>query len=628
MFINAINQIQNKIIMLVGDIDNQSLKSIYLSNKITGKRTYWEDVIRIYPDLVQKQGDELTKLVFNLDSDKLLLKERKLQIRGFQGVFSLSEDFSLENIISINPLILKIDDSFIQKSKGTIKQVNDEYIYIGTNRLIARKRTNNNYGTAHYPQYSEIKIDHEGKVNFNLPKINSDLKIVDRDIIDVLEVDNKNRSWPVNFDGVGNREFTVVNSVKHIMYKTNMNTFGIRFAASKRSYIKTVQLANNDIKLMFEETVRPIELWLSEISSNDVSDFQNIYIDFEVKNDEVTLHELVNKLQDMLANRIKFNFVIKYRTKDDAIINTVKLKKPLDKMSNGKLKLEIGLDRFNDAKFNLVSYKRDKVVQVGVLGSSQTRRIFTSSEYFNPDYKDYFFVPFTQHHSSIRSIVDEKPVKFIEKYYNGKDIVPLRPSLRRDMEKTFFSELKEANIDYLLIDLYSDVQMGVLEFEDGRVITYTMSQVDGDYIAEEVNQQVHISSMYNDPDYREKFNAALKIFREKLLNVIDEERIVIHAFDLNFEYMGNDGERHKYSKPASGIAQANRFAVELQADLMDTFPRAAVLDSREWKWIGDENMPSGNMPHHFQSGRYIKQLDEFAKIVAQRNKVIKDYGAK
>lgn len=625
MLINEINQIDGKIIMVVDKLDADSIHKIYLSNKITGKRTYWEEVIRIYPSEIKEQNNKNIKLVFDLKNEnQLLLKEKKLQVRGYNNLINLSTNFSSVNIISKNPLVLEIDNSFNRTDRGIISQIHDEYVYIGKNNLIIQKRTNNNYGTTHYPQYSEIKVTNDGIIDLDLQKINHDLKLVDRDIVDILEIDNKKRTWPVKFDGVGEKKFKIVNSINHIIYKTSMNTLGIRFASIHRHYLKNFQLDQSSIKLSFDEKVMPSELWLSEISSNNVNDSEELFINFTVENSEIIFRELTDKLKNILKNRIKFNFVIRYRTKNDAIINTIKLNSPLKIKTNGILKFEVKIDIYNDAKFQVVSYKRDKTVQIGVLGSSQTRRIFTSSDYFNPDYKNYFFVPFTQHHSSIRSIVDDRPVKFIEKYYNGSDIEPLRPSLRRDMEKTFFSELKSANVDYLLIDLYSDVQMGVLEFEDGRVITYTMSQVDGDYIAEEVDQPVHISSLYNDPSYREKFDAALKIFREKLLKVIDEDRIVIHAFDLNYEYMGNDGKQHKYSKPASGIAQANRFAVELQADLIATFPNAAVLDSREWKWIGDENMPSGNMPHHFQSGRYIKQMNEFAKILIQRDVIIKD----
>lgn len=46
---------------------------------------------------------------------------------------------------------------------------------------------------------------------------------------------------------------------------------------------------------------------------------------------------------------------------------------------------------------------------------------------------------------------------------------------------------------------------------------------------------------------------------------------------------------------------------------METFPKAYILDLRDSKYYGDEDMPLGNIPHHFQSGYYQEMLGEFSK---------------
>ncbi|HEM1641554.1 TPA: teichoic acid biosynthesis protein, partial [Listeria monocytogenes] len=95
---------------------------------------------------------------------------------------------------------------------------------------------------------------------------------------------------------------------------------------------------------------------------------------------------------------------------------------------------------------------KQDITKIAVMGTCFSRNAFNSSPFFNPDYKAFFECSFTQFHSSIISIMTE-PANLInlDKYTDIKKSE--KPFIEDDWKKDFFTNLKNSDADYFLIDL-------------------------------------------------------------------------------------------------------------------------------------------------------------------------------
>lgn len=211
-----------------------------------------------------------------------------------------------------------------------------------------------------------------------------------------------------------------------------------------------------------------------------------------------------------------------------------------------------------------------------------------------------------------------KDRKFEEKYFKTRNDT-VKDYIRTDFEKSFFDKLSKANPDYLIIDIYIDVQMGVIYFGDGSVISYNSYQAESNYVLDNMDEQTKLSTISNDRTYINKFSVALQKFREIILGIIPENRIIIHSFDMSEDYKDDNGNLKKYNQSKDSIIELNEIAVSMQSLLEQTFPKAKILDLRDSKYHGSINNPLGNMPHHFESEYYKTLMDNLAKAIQINN---------
>ncbi|WP_367370699.1 DUF6270 domain-containing protein [Leuconostoc carnosum] len=593
------------------DKTDENTKNIYFSSKISNKRTYWTEIQRIYP-LIQNN-----EIVFNLTAYNLK-KTRWLQLRGISDI---SVDVNNDHIVSKNPLVITLSRK--KFSSGHIKRLNLlTYAYQGNHPIVAYKRLDLRYINPDLTRKFNIPVNRDGEIIIDLPAMAKALLLRDRDYVDFYEVDVNGVRHLLPISETIRSEFSVKQNIKFIEYNAN-GYLGMRVAAQVRLYVKNIELVDKNLEITVDKNSLEniTRVYLVE-TNQDFSDSNNSYpLIFEIRNKQIVLLNFREIFESIFENRLKCQYVLRFEKNDDVVAGTLKFSKDNLKTRSEKIRVYGTTNYVNDYVFNIDSRMRNETVSIAIHGSSQTRGVLVSSSYYNPDYKNYFKASFMQHHGSIRAMVNDVQFEWKPQYFISPEVKPLRPSIQRDIQKTFFKDLKNANADFLLIDIYSDVQMGVVEIEGGGELTYTMSQVESDYLAEEICQKMTISSLRNDPNYRQKFLKSLKIYRKRILEIFDESQIIIHAFELNYEYSGIDGKTHAYDNPSKAdITMTNYFAVQLQSDLINMFPKAAVIDSRRWHWIGDERMPTGNIPHHFQSERYRFFLSELAKIIAQRQK--------
>lgn len=112
------------------------------------------------------------------------------------------------------------------------------------------------------------------------------------------------------------------------------------------------------------------------------------------------------------------------------------------------------------------------IKNVAVYGSCITKDPFTTA--FNKDYKErYNCLINDQKHSMISTmqekiIVDEEDLKILPENADNRF---LTKCIKEDLEKTFLDLILEYDIDYLVFDVYFEVERGIVRYNDGTILT-------------------------------------------------------------------------------------------------------------------------------------------------------------
>ncbi|MEH6958020.1 DUF6270 domain-containing protein [Neobacillus drentensis] len=255
-------------------------------------------------------------------------------------------------------------------------------------------------------------------------------------------------------------------------------------------------------------------------------------------------------------------------------------------------------------------------INIGVLGTCFSRNAFNSSEYFNPDYKNYFNCVFTQYHSSVISLISE-PVEI-----NISEITDVIPRsnlvyLKDDFEKSFFENIKEKNLDYLLIDFYADVIRGVIQFDKNRYVS-------GSHILRKSNYYEKIKNITtsieheNDEVYFRLWREFCDKFFEKLLTILPEKKIILVLPKLTYKYYENNSKIRKFNGTGlfdpQTISYLNYFWDKLNNYFLNIAPGINIIDMRDLEYIGSDVYPFGLSPEHYEKQYYKEFLNRLLKV--------------
>ncbi|MBC2252090.1 teichoic acid biosynthesis protein [Listeria welshimeri] len=262
------------------------------------------------------------------------------------------------------------------------------------------------------------------------------------------------------------------------------------------------------------------------------------------------------------------------------------------------------------------SEQNSNPLKIAVMGSCFSRNAFNSKPYFNPDYKRFFEVTFTQSHTSIFSVLSE-PYKGVnlEKYGNMTNNE--RRTVQDDLNKGFFEKLEKSNSDYLLLDFYPDVLRGPLWLEDGEILSlsYIMEQTG---ILNDLPIKRLLDHSNNDAFFQEWTTYADK-FIEKLLTIMPAERIILNKGGFTTKYYDKNGTVQEY-KIKMRIERNNYFWDRLNNYFLAKVPTAQVIDFTKKPYIGDYYYPFGHSFSHFESGYYKDFFREMIYITEREKR--------
>ncbi|WP_048627098.1 DUF6270 domain-containing protein [Listeria ivanovii] len=259
-------------------------------------------------------------------------------------------------------------------------------------------------------------------------------------------------------------------------------------------------------------------------------------------------------------------------------------------------------------------------LKIAVMGSCFSRNAFNSKPYFNPDYKRFFEVTFTQSHTSIFSVLSE-PFKGVnlEKYGNMTNNE--RRTVQDDLNKGFFEKLENSKSDYLLLDFYPDVLRGPLWLKGGEILSlsYIMEQTG---ILNDLPIKRLLDHSDNEAFFQEWTTYADK-FIEKLLTVMPAEKIILNKGGFTTKYYNKNGAVQEY-KIKMRIERNNYFWEKLNNYFLAKVPTAQVIDFSKKPYIGDFYYPFGHSFSHFESGYYKDFMREMIYITEREKRKSKD----
>ncbi|MFD3445598.1 DUF6270 domain-containing protein [Microbacteriaceae bacterium 4G12] len=327
--------------------------------------------------------------------------------------------------------------------------------------------------------------------------------------------------------------------------------------------------------------------------------------DINVSFDELIQH---SKEKDIL------NLYIRCKNSMGQQIDLPLLARNKDKIMASNRKASLFVNGFGNYSIwiNVNRQFNDNVTNIAVLGTCYSRNAFNTTDYFNPSYKKLYKCTYTQFHSNMISLVSNS-VEF-----NMGDFTRsgLKESdihyLKSDFEKSFFTNLKEAKPDYLIIDLYVDACREVIEIDDNSYITLNYLLPQTAFYKKLKGKKV--ISYHNSVEYFELWKKSLEKFIEKLLLVIPEDRIILNRGRLTLKY--KDANNKVIEFPEKDLINRNNYIWDrLENYFLHLLPNVKVIDMRKTKYTGYYKHPFGNSYAHYESDYYKEFLFRLNEIV-------------
>lgn len=258
----------------------------------------------------------------------------------------------------------------------------------------------------------------------------------------------------------------------------------------------------------------------------------------------------------------------------------------------------------------------DNNLKIAVLGSCFSRLAFSSSNFYNPNYKSRYNVVYTQFHSSIISLMSN-PVEFPEEKFEGFDEREVG-YVRSDYRKDFFAQVEKTQPDYLLLDFYVDGAKDILLFDDEHVITINyMLRRNINYLYE-LKDNVKVLT-HNERDiklYMELWEERIKEFAEKITKFIPEERIILKKVRKTEHFRDENGKLEKFNDNKY-IKRSNYLFEYMENYFLQLLPKAKIIDLSNEKYYSLYNHPENSTPDHLESKYYQEMLSRLDEITLE-----------
>lgn len=252
------------------------------------------------------------------------------------------------------------------------------------------------------------------------------------------------------------------------------------------------------------------------------------------------------------------------------------------------------------------------VAKFSVLGSCASRDVFNSD--INPNYKDYFKIVTASERCSIISLMSN-PIRLENhdsiKVYQGQRLDYFGTKcIERDLSKELLSELKNNEIDYLLIDNLFEAKFGILCFGN-EIMTNNTWDLPLTEFYKNLNNFKKMSMAIDSKKYLNLYKKNFHLFYDYVTNECNIKLILNKACD-NDKYLDND--RLIKTKKTEFCNEYNRYTYELNKIIENNFD-VDVIELNILNYPNDVNHKWGSGTSHFIPEYYQDFTKKLNKII-------------
>ncbi len=250
------------------------------------------------------------------------------------------------------------------------------------------------------------------------------------------------------------------------------------------------------------------------------------------------------------------------------------------------------------------------LINVGIVGSCVSRDNFNSM--FNAGYTRLFNIKLYINHITFPSLVSEK-IDFNDEdidLENADDIT----ATKRELSRSFLKELENASdLDYLIIDFYSDIFYGIVMADNNIIFTDDYRQVTKTKFYSELENK-KILTLLNDPEeYFEIWKESIHTFIKMINEIMPNVKIIINKSRAVKEYKDTKGNI-KNIVIRKNIDVINEMWEKLDNYCIKTFG-FQYMDLSAKDYISYEEHPWGSYhPVHYTKDFYENFMLELSSI--------------
>ncbi|MGB9979571.1 DUF6270 domain-containing protein [Methanobacterium sp.] len=252
-------------------------------------------------------------------------------------------------------------------------------------------------------------------------------------------------------------------------------------------------------------------------------------------------------------------------------------------------------------------------INVGVIGACVSRDNFNSL--FNSGHNRLFNCKLYIGHITFPSLVSEK-IDFNEEDIDHKDPLEVG-AIKRELSRSFIKELQKASdLDYLIIDFYSDIYYGIV-IADDMIFTDNYDRVSKTKFYSNLENKKFLTLLNNPDEYFEIWKESFHNFVEMIETIMPNVKIIINKARAMKEYKDQQGNIRCISM-SRDPDEVNEKWDKLDDYCIKTFG-FQYIDLSAKDYFSHENYPFGGPPRavHYTKDFYENFIMELSSIVVQ-----------
>ncbi|MDY0394143.1 DUF6270 domain-containing protein [Virgibacillus halophilus] len=191
------------------------------------------------------------------------------------------------------------------------------------------------------------------------------------------------------------------------------------------------------------------------------------------------------------------------------------------------------------------------------------------------------------------------------------------------LRKTFFTQLKLTNPDFLILDFYIDGSKDILYLDANHIITINYMLRKNMNFFYEVDKNSDVLSHQNIHSYLQLWQEALDKFVEKIVQIIPQERIILQRVRKTEEYKTKDGKIEKFKGKIKHVKRSNYLFEYMEEYFIKLLPNINIINLEKKEYYSLYNHPENNTPDHLNSSYYkdfMNHLDDITiKYLLNKN---------